>query len=310
MQRSLAVILTFLAAAAPAYAQPTRQVERQAVRPGAVSPGPNLLAALRARGFALPDVTATLNAPTGLALDAAGNLYVANAQAGVNVYARGRGLIATITSGVSAPVGVAINFAGDVYVGNSGTNTVSIYSPSFAPMGAITDASINGLEGLYIDKNDDLWVLDAAGLLHSYLDNGTVLPTTYTGGTAVGPWGADVTVWGVLDPSVGYIEAYQNVGEALHNGPNLSNFLYPSPQAGAETEDYLGQQYVTDIANQQVVIFSADGLNEVGTFTTPAMPFGIAVDSAHGRIYVSIVSLNEVVIYSIKPPYHQIGVIH
>jgi DNA-binding beta-propeller fold protein YncE len=255
----------------------------------------------------------TLNYPYGLAVDSTGNLYVANIFGGVTMYAsKGLKYKGEITAGTAYPAAVAIAFGGNIYVANNGGNNVTIYNPSLQQVGTITDSSLNNPLSMYIDAANDVWVLDAAGTLHLYLDNGTPVGSVATGGgTAVGPWGPNVTVWGIPDGSGGYNEDYQNVGEALHYGPALP-YYFPggSPEAGGEAEDSLDQQYVTDVAHNQIQIWSASGLEEVALITTPSTPYGIAVDSVNKRIFVALTTSNEVLVYSTVAPYKLMATIH
>jgi len=250
-------------------------------------------------------VTTTMNYPYGLAVDKSGNLYVANVFGGVNIYSSTTlKLTNTITAGLSYPAAVAISYNGNIYVANNGGDNITIYNPALTQVGTISDSSLFNPESMYIDSSDDIWVLDAAGVLHLYLDNGATAGSVTTGGTAVGPWGPNVTVWGVANGPGSYSEVFQNVGETLHYGPTLPNdFAGGSPEAGGETEDSLGQQYVSDIATNHVQIWASNGLYEVGAITTPATPFGLAVDSVHKRLFVALTTSDEVLVYSTAAPY-------
>ena len=94
-----------------------------------------------ARGDAAPTATIVggntgLDAPSGVALDAAGHLYVANADGNsITVYgSRATGNAtpsATITggsTGLNRPVGIALDVAGRIYVANSGDNSITVYA--------------------------------------------------------------------------------------------------------------------------------------------------------------------------------------
>jgi hypothetical protein len=255
-------------------------------------------------------VKTTLNYPYGVTVDPSGKIYVANVFGGVNIYSSTYKLLGEITAGTSYPAAVAVDFSGNIYVANNGGNNITIYNPSFQQTSTITDPTLDNPTSMYIDANDDVWVLDATGVLHLYLDNGASGGTVTTGGTAVGPWGPFVTVWGIADGSGSYTEHYQNVGETLHYGPELQNSFPGSSEAGGEAQDSLSQQYVTDIINNQVHIWSTNGENGIGTITTAATPYGIAVDNVRRRILVTETTANLVVVYSLVPPYKLLASIH
>jgi hypothetical protein len=92
------------------------------------------------KGSLSPSLTITkrLPAPTGVAVDAKGNIYVANDGPTPNtndvvMYAAGKTNVArTIRTGINYPVALAFDGAGRLYVANSpsgSTNTVTVYAP-------------------------------------------------------------------------------------------------------------------------------------------------------------------------------------
>ena len=250
-------------------------------------------------------VTPTLNYPYGIGLDDSGNVFVTNLLGGVNVYAMATLKKAgAITSGVLYPAAVAVSFNGNIYVANNAANNITIYNQSYTQIGTITDSTLQSPTSMYIDASGDIWVLDAQGITHLYLFDGTPLSSYHSGGSCIGPWGPDVTVWGISNGQGGYLEDLQNVGQAVRDGVSFPNY-FPSgsPYAGGETQDSIGQQYVTDIVHNQVQIWAPDGAYMVGVINTPAAPYGIAVDTPHARIYVVMTTLNEVYVYSTHPGY-------
>jgi len=254
--------------------------------------------------------TPTLSYPYGIGLDGGGNIYITNLFGGVNVYnVSSLKKTGAITTGLSFPAAVAVNFEGNIYVANNGGNNITIYNPSLTQVGAITDSTLQNPTSMFIDRNDDIWVLDAQGTVHPYLFNGTALPTAHTGGTAIGPWGPNVTVWGIAITG-GYQEDVGNIGQALNQGDYFPlYFPTGSPFAGGETQDATGHQYVTDLLHNLVQIWDPTGSFMVGTINTPAAPYGIAVDSVHDHIFVVMTTLNEVYVYSTKAPYALVNII-
>jgi hypothetical protein len=315
MKSLLSVCAASLMVALPAAAQTSRSAVAHTERMAAVAPVKSpvqmLLEAGRARVRSNTAAAATLNYPYGLTVDVAGNLYAANLFAGVNIYNAKLQYQGAITAGVAIPAAVGVNFEGNIFVANNQSGTITVYNPARQQIATITDPNLNYPDGLYIDPDDTIWVLDGQGAVHAYLDNYAPLPTTQTGGTAIGPWGSNVTVWGISNGAGGYIEDFGNRDEMVRNNPAFpSYFPSGSPLAGGETQDAVGQQYVTDYAHNQVQIWSTSSQFMTGVINTSSWPAGIAVDSVRNRIYVALPAVNEIVVYSRLAPYKQLAVIH
>ncbi len=271
----------------------------------------NAALAARARAEAGFAPKATLSYPYGITVDQHSNVYVTNLFSGVNVYTYKLVKTGEITANLLYPSAVAISFSGNIYVANNGASNVTIYNPALAQVGTITDAMLQAPTSMYIDADDTAWVLDAQGNLHAYLSDGVTLASVHSGGTALGPWGPYVTVWGVTDAKGGYDEAFASRAQALNSGIAFSGiFPQGSPEAGSETQDQHGNQYVSDIAHNQIMIYDAAGTAQIGTITTPAAVYGIAVDPNLNRLYAVMTAMNEVYTYSTIAPYKMLGVIH
>src|SRR5215475_9404090 len=63
-----------------------------------------------------PAASAQLNGPMGMAMDAAGNLFVADRDANVVRRISAKGLISTVATGLNGPYAVAVDSAGTLYV--------------------------------------------------------------------------------------------------------------------------------------------------------------------------------------------------
>src|SRR5262249_33499736 len=102
-----------------------------------------------------------LSAPSALAFDAHGNLYVANSSPGtVSVFAPGSTTPTATLTGLAGPQALAIDAAGNLYVANSTGTTVS----KFAPGGTTPSANLGGPAGpraLAFDANGNLFVANA-----------------------------------------------------------------------------------------------------------------------------------------------------
>jgi sugar lactone lactonase YvrE len=282
----------------------------------AALPAIDLITALRHQAGAAPrteaskNKTPTLDYPYGITVDIYGNLYAANLFAGVTVYNDKYQLTGTITTGLSTPAAVAVSFAGNIYVANNTGNNITVYNPQYQQIGTISDSTLINPSSMFIDADDTVWALDGTGTLHAYLSDGTTIASTQTGGTVVGPWGPNVTVWGVADPNGGYIEVLENRATGVHDGLSLGTEIGDSPYGAGEAQDQFGQQYTSDFYNSQIEIWSSNGLDEIGQFSTPAPPYGVAVDTIHNRLYVALTTQSEIYVYSTTPPYKLLHVIH
>ena len=104
-------------------------------------------------GAATPFATGFSN-PFGLAMDAAGNLYVSNqGNNTISIVGPGGGAGTVFATGFSNPSGLAFDAAGNLYVANSNTNSVikvapggvaTTYATGFtAPQGMVFDSAGN-----------------------------------------------------------------------------------------------------------------------------------------------------------------------
>ncbi|MFZ0660131.1 MAG: SBBP repeat-containing protein [Candidatus Binataceae bacterium] len=163
------------------------------------------------------------NFPTGLAMDASGNLYVANAYGGPDGYgsitiysAESNGNvtpIATISdnpscapcdnTGLNSPYGVAIDFSGKIYVVNSAggpddAGSVTVYAPLGTSTGILNEtpsATISGASwtvdktefdspsGLALDSNANIYVANDGSSVGG-VDSITVYPAGSNGDVA------------------------------------------------------------------------------------------------------------------------------
>ena len=118
--------------------------------------------------------------PQGIALDNAGNLYIADAAANtVSLFAAGATTATTVGTGLSQPSAVAVDGAGNVYIGDSGNGrVVEVPLQGGVPNNSAQSVVMTGLSestGLATDYTGSLYIADSG--------NSRVLRLTNTSGT-------------------------------------------------------------------------------------------------------------------------------
>jgi streptogramin lyase len=235
--------------------------------------------------------------PYGVAVDSAGNVYVADSSnntirkitaaaavstlagtAAVSGGADGTGASATF----SRPSGVATDSAGDVYVADTGNNTIRRVTSSgvvttLAGMagtagsadGTGAAARFSGPYGIAVDSAGNVYVADA--------DNSTIREITPAGvmmtlaGTAGVKGGADGTG---AEATFDY-----PTGIAVDSADNV----YVADYGNSTIRKITPAGVVTTLAGTADGAGSADGTGAAATFNRPT---GVAVDSA-GNVYVA-----------------------
>lgn len=100
---------------------------------------------------------AAMNGPTGLAVDASGNLYVSNFNGNTaQVYNPAHKLIRTISSGVNQPYGLAVDGMGFLHVANYGGGAVPRYDSTGKLVGTLLGL-VNPIL-LTVDGLSEVWV--------------------------------------------------------------------------------------------------------------------------------------------------------
>ncbi len=230
-------------------------------------------------GFS-PDGTAATDAafigPSAVALDSAGNTYIADNGSGL-VREVSNGLLATVGEGtklsLSNPSGVLVDKSGHIYVSNTGGNSLVEVANGVVT----TIAPLAGYpKGLALDAAGDLYIAATLGNLVSVFSNGLVTP--WAGNGAAG-----------FSGDGGLATAAQLSGEAaVAVGPEGSLYI---ADTGNNRIRKVTNGVITTIAGTGSASFSGDG----GPALNAALnaPAGVAVDGA-GNVYVSDSNNNRI----------------
>ena len=250
-----------------------------------------------------------LNNPRGLAVDAKGNLYVANTLGGTTgtgnivVYSSTYVLRSTmtITQDMNLPVGVAFDGLGNLWVAVAGANRYSTTGSLLEFTGGVEDntaiytgvahpaaMAIDGIGNIWVNNNDgSIGIFTPLIPLSSiYALSQTITPTPRVYGVAAT---ANAILWG---GSPAYIaDSYEasrgNIGFGSSLPANIDGVAMGAAAGGAT---YIGN------SDQSVYLFAPQSL---GPFVfLPFVPAGIAVDNVRGRVYISSGFGNTIAVYS------------
>jgi sugar lactone lactonase YvrE len=246
--------------------------------------------------------SAELNAPSGLASDKAGNLYIADSNNSVvRRVAAGTGVITTFAgnghagysgdSGAATaaelnnPDGVALDSAGNIYVADSGNgvirkilasnglittiagNETTVYS---GDGGLATSAGFGGINGIALDGANNLYIADGSGRIRE-VEASTGIITTVAGN---GDWGYS----GDGGPATGAEIADEGV--AIDSAGNI----YISDGGEAIREVSGSPAFITTVAGSGFYGYYGDGLS--ATVAEIDGPMGIAFDGT-GDLYIA-----------------------
>ncbi len=260
-------------------------------------------------------LTASFNSPSGVAVDSANNVYVADmgnqeirkisipsgatsetvttlAGTGTVGHADGPGASATFAN----PTGIAVDSAGNVYVADEGNNTIREITPAGVVStiagtgqtprivghadGPGASAQFNQPEGIAVDSAGNLYVADSGNsTIRKITPSGSGASTTWTVSTLAGAAG----LVGSADGTGSAARFYYPLGVAVDAAGNVyvadtfNNIIRRVTSAGV----------VSTLAGQVYPQGTQPGWQDgVGATAEFYEPFGVAVDST-GNLYIA-----------------------
>jgi sugar lactone lactonase YvrE len=239
-------------------------------------------------------VFALFNGPSGVAIDASGNIYVADANNSLIRKINSGGVVSTLagTGSVGSvngtgtvasfnyPAGVAVDTSGNVYVTDTSNNlirqitskavvtTLAGSGSQGSANGTGTAASFSWPFGVAIDSSGNIYVGDQSDCLVRKITSGGVV-TTIAGSGACGAINANGTAASFCEPFGVAVDSSRNVYVA-----DAQNDLIRKITSGG---------VVTTLAGSAGVIGATNATGTAASFNNPQ---GVAVDDA-GNVYVA-----------------------
>jgi len=249
-----------------------------------------------------PASSATLNLPTGVALDAAGNIYIADQQNNVvRKVTVGTGIITTFAGngtysfsgdGVPAtdaqlagPAGVAVDSSGNLYIADEGNRRIRKVTAATGFISTVAgdggsgyngdgelaiDATLNFPTGVAVDSSGNIYIADSSNNLIREVSAATGFISTIAGGGAGTGSGVPATSIHLDSP----------VGITLGSNGNL----YIADSGNCLIRKFTVGGNINTVAGDGSCAYSGDG----GAATSAALnsPTGVAVDSS-GNLYIA-----------------------
>jgi sugar lactone lactonase YvrE len=226
---------------------------------------------------------ARFHSPTGITIDVAGNLYVADTDNNSIRKVTAAGVVTTLATGFSHPSDVAADGSGNLFVADAGSNTirkvvvstgaVSVVAGQIGSAGS-TDATgasarFASPEGVAVDSSGNLYVADTNNqTIRKISPAGVVTTLAGLAGRSGSSDGAG-TAARFQSPSDLVVDAAGNILVADMSNQTIRK-ITPAGLTGT-------------VAGQAGVSGSSDGTGNAARFLNPA---GLAVDST-GNVYVA-----------------------
>jgi sugar lactone lactonase YvrE len=239
----------------------------------------------------------TWSAPSAIAVDAAGNTYIAD---GSKIYksAAGGGTPSAVVTGLNTPTAVAIDVAGNLYVAETGTSSNQVvevpYANSAYGTPIVLVKGLSGASGLALDAQGNLYVADRGNARVLLLSRSGDLPLgsliSTVSGTFTTPVAVAVDNLGNLYVSDAGANKVVQVALATSAQTTILSGLTTAAGVGVDAGGSLyaadaGAGTVTRVPNVGGVIDTS--LNPPVTLATVvAKPSAIAVDG-NGNVYAA-----------------------
>jgi hypothetical protein len=240
---------------------------------------------------------ALFNAPSGVTIDGAGNLYVADAGNDTIRKITPANIVSTLagkagpgsTDGAgsaakfSLPIGLALDGAGDIYVADTNNNTIRKITPSGAvttlagaadaPVSSIdgtgSAARFNAPQGAAVDTSGNVYIADTG--------NNTIRKISPVG--VVTTFAGSPLLQGSVDGAGSAARFNSPIGIAV----DTLNNVYIADSGNHEIRKITPAGVVSTLAGNAQSTGSTDGMGNVARFDSPS---GVAVDTA-GNVYVT-----------------------
>jgi len=242
-------------------------------------------------------VSSGLKAPHGVAVDGAGNVYIADTtDSAIKKWTAATQQVSTLVpSGLNSPTGVAVDSHGNVYIADCKNNAVKEWNISSGQVTSLVYSGLSYPTGVAVDSQGNVYFSDAGhNEIKEWIAATEVTNTLVSSGLST-PQGVALDAEGNLyfaDSKNNAIKEWRAAGKSVATLVSGLN----APYAVAVDGD--GNVYVADTGNNAIKEWNpSTGVVTALVSTGLKAPSGVAVDG-QGNVYIADTSDNAIKEYS------------
>ncbi|MGN6257431.1 MAG: hypothetical protein ACTHN3_06740, partial [Solirubrobacterales bacterium] len=265
--------------------------------------------------------TGQVDGPRGAAIDAAGNIWVADTENSrveefgpEGKYLSGFGSLGSGNGQLNHPRGLAFDPSGNIWVADTGNNRLEKFSPAgtyLSKTGSLGSGQgqFNQPSGIAIPSNGNIWVSDTANnRVQEFSSSGAYLATVtgLSAPTGIAPRGFVVLVADTGNSRIATITPGYSTPTGFLGSQGSGDGQMNHPEGIGS--DGLGHYWVADTGNNRIEEFTSKG-SFVGAFgssgTGPGQlstPTGLAAVDGTGDLYVADTGNDRVELWNSKTP--------
>jgi DNA-binding beta-propeller fold protein YncE len=231
-------------------------------------------------------VSTGLSMPYGVAVDSAGNVYIADSyHSAIKKWTAASNTVTTlVSSGLSSPRGVAMDSVGNVYIADASLNAIRKWTAASNTVTTLVSSGLSAPQGVAVDGGGNVYIADTShNLIKKWTKTNSTVTTLVSSGLTQ-PRALAVDVAGNVYIADTYNNTIKKWTAANSNVTTLvsSGLYYPSGIA----VDGAGSVYIADTYHSMIKKWTAAS-STVTTLVSSGVsyPWGVAVDGA-GNVYI------------------------
>ncbi len=237
-------------------------------------------------------VSSGLSVPEGVAVDAAGNVYIADTfGSAIDEWDASLQLLGTlVSSGLLFPEGVAVDTLGNVYIADTNNSAIKEWNASTRQVSTLVSSGLSGPTAVAVDAAGNVYIADTNNNALKEWNAATGQVSTLVSSGLSGPMGVAVDAAGNVYVADTFDSAIKEWNASTGQVSTLVSSGLNAP--GGVAVDGSGNVYISD--NSGLKEWSAS-TGQVSTLVSSGLrgPFGLAVDAA-GNVYFADVG-NKVI---------------